>query len=133
MNILPHSVEKGKVRPLKHLEKNETVQETFGCLRDVEEIDESMVNFCEEFVCQLYDGKKVKLVNELRFDMFLTMCKTTDQQHLNEVKKMDASFLPPTRFKGENCKNTLYLPTLEIINISKSTNSTYTRDIRMEP
>ena len=35
---------KGKVRPLKHLEKNETVQETFGCLGDMEEINESMLN-----------------------------------------------------------------------------------------
>ena len=125
---------KGKVRPLKNLEKNETAQEIFGCLGDVEEINESMLNVCEEFVCQFYNGKKVKLVNKLRFDMFLTKYKTNDKQHLNEVKKMDASSLPPCqRVKGENRKNTLHLPTLKIINISKSTNSTYTRDIRMEP
>ena len=86
---------KGKLRPLKHLWKNETSQETFSCLGDVEEIDESMLNVCEEFVCLLYNGKKVKLVNELCFDMFLTKYKTTDEQHLNEVKKMDASSLPP--------------------------------------
>ena len=99
---------------------------------DVEEIDESMLNVCEEFVCQFHNGKKVKLVNELRFDMFLTKYKTTDEQHLNKVKKIDASTLP-TCFKEENRKNTLNLPTLEIINILKSTNSTYTRHIRMEP
>ena len=86
---------KGKLLPLKHLWKNETSQETFSCLGDVEEIDESMLNVCEEFVCLLYNGKKVKLVNELCFDMFLTKYKTTDEQHLNEVKKMDASSLPP--------------------------------------
>ena len=65
-------IRKGKVYPSKHLEKNETVQETFGCLGDVEKIDESMVNACKEFACQFYTGKKVKLANELRFDMFLT-------------------------------------------------------------
>ena len=80
---------------LKHLEKNETTQETFGCLGDVEEIDESMLNVCKELVCQLYNEKKVKLAIELCFDMFLTKYKTTDEQHLNEVKKMDASSLPP--------------------------------------
>ena len=82
---------KGKVRPLKHLEKNETAQEIFGCLGDVEEINESMLNACEEFVCQFYNGKKVKLVSKLRFDMFLTKYKTTDKQHLNEVKR----WMPP--------------------------------------
>ena len=86
---------KGKMRPLKNLEKKETAQETFGCLGNVEEINESMINVCEEFVCQLCNGKKVKLVNELHFDMFLTKYKTTDEQHLNEVKKMDAYSLPP--------------------------------------
>ena len=86
---------KGKVCPSKHLEKNETVQESFDCLGDVEKIDESMVNVCKEFVCQFYTGMKVKLANELRFDMFLTKYKTTDEQHLNEVIKMGASSLPP--------------------------------------
>ena len=36
---------KGKVLPLKHLEKNETAQETFGCLGDMEETDESILMF----------------------------------------------------------------------------------------
>ena len=42
---------KGKMRPFNHLEKNEIAQETFGCLGDVEEINESMLNVCKEFVC----------------------------------------------------------------------------------
>ena len=101
---------KGKVRPLKHLEKNETVQETFGCLGDMEEINESMLNVWEKFVCQLYDGKKVKLVIELRFDMFRTKYKTTDEQHLSEVKKMDASSLSPCqRVLREKIARTHYI------------------------
>ena len=50
---------KGKLRPLKHLWKNETSQETFSCLGDVEEIDESMLNVCEEFVCQLWKEDQI--------------------------------------------------------------------------
>ena len=53
---------KGKVCPLKNLEKNEIAHETFGWLGYVEEISEPMLNIWEEFVCQLYNGKKVKLV-----------------------------------------------------------------------
>ena len=101
---------KGKVCPSKHLEKNETVQESFDCLGDVEKIDESMVNVCKEFVCQFYTGMKVKLANELRFDMFLTKYKTTDEQHLNEVKKMGASSLPPCqRVLREKIARTHYI------------------------
>ena len=62
---------KGKVHLLKHLEKNETVEETFGCLGHAEKIDESILNVFKEFVCQLYNGKNVKLVNKLRFDMLM--------------------------------------------------------------
>ena len=109
------------------MEKKATVQESFGSMGDMEEIDESMLNVCEEFVCRLYNGKKIKLVNDLCFDMFLTKYKTTHEQHLNEVKKIDASSLPP-------CQCVLKEKILwEVINISKSTNSTYTKAIRMEP
>ena len=38
----PSFSRKRKARPLKHLEKIETAQKTFGCFGDVEEIDESM-------------------------------------------------------------------------------------------
>ena len=86
---------KEKACPLKHMEKKETVQESFDSMGDMEEIDESMLNVCQEFVFRLYNGKKIKLVNDLCFDMFLTKYKTTDEQHLNEVKKIDASSLPP--------------------------------------
>ena len=86
---------KEKACPLKHMEKKETVQESFDSMGDMEEIDESMLNVCQEFVFRLYNGKKIKLVNDLCFDMFLTKYKTTDEQHLNDVKKVDASSLPP--------------------------------------
>ena len=106
----PSFSRKRKARPLKHLEKIETAQETFGCFGDVEEIDESMFNVCEKFVCQLDNGKKVKLVNEPRFDMFLTKYKTTDEQHFNEVKKKDASSLPPCqRVLREKIARTHYI------------------------
>ena len=39
--------------------------------------------------------KEGQISQRAAFDIFLTNYKKTDEQHLNEVKKMDAPSLPP--------------------------------------
>ena len=47
-------VRKGKVRPLKLLEKDIRIQEAFSQLADKEEIDEETFKYVEKFICLLY-------------------------------------------------------------------------------
>ena len=85
---------KGKVLPLKHLEKNETAQETFGCLGDMEEIDESILMFARNLFANstMEDGQ---ISQQAMFWYVPEKVQNNYEQHLNEVKKMDASSFPP--------------------------------------
>ena len=53
--IIPSAfVRKGKVRPLKLLEKDIKIQEAFSQLADKEKIDEETFQYVEKLTCLLY-------------------------------------------------------------------------------
>ncbi|KAI9550660.1 hypothetical protein GHT06_005149 [Daphnia sinensis] len=62
---------KGKVRPLKILEKNDKYMEAFGLLGSSESLSTALVSDIEEFVCEMYGNKRLSSVNEARFLGFM--------------------------------------------------------------
>ena len=62
---------KGKVRLMKLLEKNESVQQVFSKLHDWDAITEEDIQVVEGFVCAMYGKKILQSVDELRLELFL--------------------------------------------------------------
>ena len=87
---------RGKVKPLKLLEKNPDLQETFASFGDEESPNEKQIEACEEFVCKLYGRQKMKDVNAARLDIFLKKFKPKDTEYpLSKIKTADSVSLPP--------------------------------------
>ena len=86
---------KGKVRPLKYLEKDETMQEVFGSMGFDEKVSEETYTI-ERYVCNIYGKPKLKSFNESRLDIFLKKYKSKSKDEvINVVRKLDASSLSP--------------------------------------
>ena len=58
--------DKGKVRPFKIMQGNQSYMKAFKDLGSSEVIHEETLNALEKFVCQVYGDKKCESVNELR-------------------------------------------------------------------
>ena len=86
---------KGKIKPLKLLEKIPTFQEAFGFLGSQDEVPEDVMKKVNTFVCQLYGQKKATSVNDARFDIFMSKYKSKNANQLNFQKKLDTTHLPP--------------------------------------
>ena len=87
---------KGKVHPLKYLEKDETMQEVFGSTIFDEKVSEETFSTIEHYVCTIYGKPKLKLVNESRLDIFLKKYKSKSKNEvINCVRKLNGSSLPP--------------------------------------
>ena len=67
---------KGKVLPLKYLEKDETMQEVFGSMGFDEKMSEETFSTIEHYVCTIFGKPKLKSVNESRLDIFLKKYKS---------------------------------------------------------
>ena len=58
--------DKGKVRPFKIMQGNQSYMKAFKDLGSSEVIHEETLSALEKFVCQVYGDKKCESVNELR-------------------------------------------------------------------
>ena len=87
--------QKGKVRPLKQLEKNEEVQSAFIQLAHEPTISSSTIATLEKFTCEMYGKHKLISVNEVRFQMFLDKYKPKKGIQYLSIQKLDGSALPP--------------------------------------
>ena len=62
---------KGKIRPLKLLEKDKNAQQVFSKFNDWDAITEEDVQVVEDFVCTMYGKKRFQSAYELRLERFL--------------------------------------------------------------
>ena len=62
---------KGKVRPLKTLEKDKTTQTVFGDMGFSPDIRKEEFKVIEKFTCTLYGKPKFNSVDEVRLELFL--------------------------------------------------------------
>ena len=87
---------KGKLRPLKTLEKDKTAQTVFGDMGFFEDIQEEKFKVIEKFTCALYGKPKFNSDNELRLELFLQKYRPKKKEEvvISRVKKMEGSFLP---------------------------------------
>lgn len=87
---------KGKVTPLKILEKDIAAQEALGQLGIVTEITNSIVKALEKFICSIYGKKTFEEVNKVRIQIFLDKFKPKKKEdRISCVKKLDGSAMPP--------------------------------------
>lgn len=87
---------KGKVGPLKKLEKKPRYQDCFAKLGDSWEIDDKLVNDLEEFVCLMYGFPKTKHVNMVRALMLKKM--VGENTTIKASSRVDLAKLPPCKF-----------------------------------
>ena len=89
---------KGKIRPLKTLEKDKTAQTVFrdmGFSDDIQGKKEFKV--IKNLACTLYGKPKFNSVNKVRLELFLKKYRPKKKEEvvITCVKKMEGSFLPP--------------------------------------
>lgn len=87
----------GKIKPLKLLLKSPTHCESIRHLGDEWDIDENLVNACEEFVCAIYGKAKYKKVDEARYVMLKAKCDGELTAKNLTSSTIDLSKFPPSR------------------------------------
>ena len=89
---------KGKVAPLKKLEKNAECQTALGLLSEVE-TDGDVEQFLPQiskFVCEMYGKRHLKSTDDARMDIFMSKYELKrEDQLISSVQKLDGSMLPP--------------------------------------
>ena len=89
---------KGKVRPLKILEKNANFQNSFTALGKEQTISDETFSSIEKFTAEMYGKRKSQFINDIRLELFLERYKPSgklDEARISCLKKMDGSTLPP--------------------------------------
>ena len=89
---------KGKLRPLKKLEKSDEFLEAFASLGSSEIVLESVIRVIEKFVCQMYEKPKLTSVDEARLEFYASKYKVKEWKPLKwkMLKNMDSSAWPPS-------------------------------------
>jgi len=88
-------IRKGKKRPLKIAEENDSFLDAFSALA-AEQVDEATCNVLEENTAKLYDAKKTMPLNEHRFMVFeKSFGPKKGKQPFARLKGVDASRIPP--------------------------------------
>ena len=95
-------VRRGKVAPLKVLEKRPQFISTFRTLGKSTEAQTKTFNKLEQFVCFMYSKPKYASINKLRYDLFMQKFRPASGNVLSSVDGIDLSLLPP-------CKDSLYM------------------------
>ena len=90
---------KGKIGPLKKLEKNPRFQKVFAELGSRWDVEPSLLTDLEAFTCIMYGHTRVTDVDEVRALMMKKL--VGEDMNLNAKSKVDLARLPP-------CKNSLY-------------------------
>ena len=89
-------LQKGKVRPLKHLSKNPDFVVAFKELGKHELVPDNVFNQIEKFVCQMYGGKPhEKSVDKMRYDRVRQKYRPKGTSPLSCLEGLDVSLLPP--------------------------------------
>ena len=71
---------RGKVKPLKLLEKREDMQNMFRRLGSETELSEDIIAKVEEYIALMYGKKKVTTLNEARLEVFLEKYKPSGNE-----------------------------------------------------
>ena len=87
---------KGKVGPLKKLQKQPKFQKAFANLGEEWTVSEDLLQCLEAFTCLIYGYPRIACLNEVRVQMLKKMVGEDD--NLTSKSKVDISRLPP-------CKN----------------------------
>ena len=90
-------VRRGKITPLKALQKYSDFIQVFECLGTEEICSETLLDDLEEFVCRMYGQPSYTSVNKLRYDSFSQKYQGTSGQVLSAFDGIDLSLLPPCR------------------------------------
>ena len=111
---------KGKVRPLKLLEKMESAIETFVALGTNAEITKEIIECIEAFVCCIYGKKNHQSMK--RLEILLQKFKPKGANDaVTRVKKFDGnSFLPCDRVLYEKICRTKYIAQLWLLLASRN-------------
>ena len=87
---------KGKVKPLDLLQKQEAFCEAFAQLGEKDSVNEDVVLSLEAFVCTMYGKTKMKNVDEVRHAMFQQhYAPKNDKDPLQKIKGINPSSMPP--------------------------------------
>ena len=88
---------KGKVSPLKLLEKYVNIQRTFAAIPNSLELSSCVFNIVQRYVCLMYRKTGFEDVDEARYEIFLEKYKPRSDGRLSCSGKMDASLMPPCK------------------------------------
>ena len=102
-------VRRGKVSPLKVLEKRSQFISTFRALGQITEVQTKTFKELEQFVCCMYGKPKYASINKLRYDLLLQKFRPISGNVLSSVDGIDLNLLPPCKdslctFKGRITK-----------------------------
>ena len=118
---------KGKIQPLKKLEKDVQAQIVFGYLGRLDDGQSNDFTEIDQFTCKLYDKKSLKKIDDVRTDIFMEKYKPkTDRDKISCAKKLDASMMPPCELVLLNkIRRTKFVAKLWMssIKLSRSNNS----------
>ena len=115
------------------LEKNVKLEDTFAGLGCREVVSEDTATEIEGFVCTLYGLKRLKSVDEARFELFQKKYKTSEEQTISFKNKLDSSYIPPCkRVLVEKINRTNYIAAIWKSATCSQPPAHFTRIIRMD-
>lgn len=90
---------KGKKKPFQILSQHEKYQKALTDLANLDESDSAQVfEILEEYICRLYNFKKINDINQARFAMFIKTYNNSNNEKFSiNVQNYDASKLPPCK------------------------------------
>ena len=105
---------KGKIGPVKQLEKDEIAQQLSSKLNDWDAITEEDIQVVEGIACAMYEKKRFQFVDELRLELFLKKCKPNNYSLVDKMRKLDSALLLScARMHLKNLKRSSYIARLE--------------------
>ena len=92
------SVRRGKIAPLKLVEKNPQYLPILRRIGEERQCSELLINDMEAFTCPIYGGTKYNSINKPQYDTFLRKYHSSNTGNvLNVSDGADMSLLPPCR------------------------------------
>ena len=105
---------KGKIGPVKQLEKDESAQQLSSKLTNWDAITEEDIQAAEGIACAMYEKKRFQFVDELRLELFLKKYKTNNYYLVDKMRKLDSALLLScSRMLLKNLKRSSYIARLE--------------------
>ena len=105
---------KGKIGPVKQLEKDESAQQLSSKFTNWDAITEEDIQAAEGIACAMYEKKRFQFVDELRLELFLKKYKTNNYYLVDKMRKLDSALLLScSRMLLKNLKRSSYIARLE--------------------